>query len=308
MSNTCTNCGNKLEKDYKYCPKCGIEIKSHPTESVQDTNISSVAESENLSVIICSLCGDENNPESKICSGCGAPLEGEKIEKTIKQPVAKVSSEDKQKIQKTKSGREKTEVSKPGSGADLPVNDDSGKSLEPSRVMVVLAGVIILTLIVLAASGVFSGKSVPPPQQVQDQQGVDLSNIDHINELEQKVKENPDDLETLLHLAHLKNDSGMFEQAIQSYKTYLEKKPADADARIDMGVCYFNLGNYEIAEQEMLKALEYKPDHQIGHLNLGIVNLRAGKLAESKEWFKKAVVLNPESEIGKRAAELLSSH
>ena len=88
----------------------------------------------------------------------------------------------------------------------------------------------------------------------------------------------------------------------------MEKNPANADARVDMGVCYYNLKNYPTAIAEMKKALEYSPRHQIAHLNLGIVNLTAGNLEDSKNWFQKAVDIDPDSEVGKRAKELLQSH
>jgi len=115
-------------------------------------------------------------------------------------------------------------------------------------------------------------------------------------------------MELLLQLAHLRNDSGFFQQAINNYQTYLEKKPNDVDARIDMGVCYYNLKNFKKAIEEMEKAVKIKPNHQIGLLNLGVVNLTAGNAAKSAEWLKKAIKVNPNSEFGKRAQELLNAH
>jgi tetratricopeptide (TPR) repeat protein len=129
-----------------------------------------------------------------------------------------------------------------------------------------------------------------------------------INDLETKVKLNPDDYKSLLELAHLKNDSGLFDAAIQNYKTYLDKNPKDADARVDMGVCYFNLQDFPSAIKEMETALKYVPNHQIAHLNLGVVNLSAGNIEKSKEWLKKAYNLNPANEVGKKAEQLLNNH
>ena len=138
--------------------------------------------------------------------------------------------------------------------------------------------------------------------------GVNLNNMQMINDLEAKIKQNPEDYKSLLELAHLKNDSGLFEAAIQNYKTYLDKNPKDADARVDMGVCYFNLRDYPNAIKEMETALTYVPNHQIAHLNLGVVNLSAGNIEKSKEWLKKAYDLNPTSEVGKKAEQLLNNH
>jgi tetratricopeptide (TPR) repeat protein len=106
----------------------------------------------------------------------------------------------------------------------------------------------------------------------------------------------------------LLQDSKLFEKAISNYKKYLVKNPENADARVDMGICFYNLGDYPAAISEMENALKYQPKHQIAHLNLGIVNLTARNIDASKEWFRKTVKLDPNSEAGKRAQELLSSH
>ena len=129
-----------------------------------------------------------------------------------------------------------------------------------------------------------------------------------IEDLEAKIKQNPEDYTSLLQLAHLKNDSGLFEAAIINYKLYLEKNPKDADARVDMGVCYFNLKDFTNAIKEMETSLKYAPNHQIAHLNLGVVNLSAGNLEKSKEWLKKAVGIDPTSEVGTKAQQLLNNH
>jgi len=84
--------------------------------------------------------------------------------------------------------------------------------------------------------------------------------------------------------------------------------PGNADARVDMGVCYYNLGDFKTAISEMETALKYNPHHQIALLNLGIVNLSAGNLKESQDWLEKAVKENPDNDVGKRAKELLDSH
>jgi Flp pilus assembly protein TadD len=84
--------------------------------------------------------------------------------------------------------------------------------------------------------------------------------------------------------------------------------PKDADARVDMGICYKELGNFKEAENEMKTALQYIPNHLNAHYNLGIVYLSEGNFQESNTWFKKTVALDPASEVGKRAQQLLTQH
>lgn len=309
MNEFCENCGYQLQIEFKFCPDCGTEIPQKPVEDApleSDNKYISDSNAETqYDFIECDLCGEENSISNKICSGCGAPLSGKKavIDESLNSSNRKIKSDSeagssvKKVLKKTKS--------------DLPRKDTSvngEKKLETTKVLVVLISIVIMSVVLLAVSGVFSSKTLELTPVQHESSGVNLQALQHIKELEEKVRANPDDMETLLHLAHLKNDNSMYEESIQAYKLYLERHPDDADARIDMGVCYFNLADYETAQKEMLKALEYKPEHQIGHLNIGIVNLRKGNIEESKKWFQKAIDINPNSDIGRKAAELLHTH
>ena len=231
----------------------------------------------------CNQCGSKLEAHHKFCPECGAKISNNKNSKSV--------SVTKQNI-----------------------SDADGKTLNPIIIYGILAGGIAAIVIILLSSGMLSSSSRvvnsvnQNEQQSETNSGVNLNSLQTINELEEKEKQNPEDQQSLLELAHLKNDSGLFEAAIQNYKTYLEKNPADADARVDMGVCYFNLRDYPNAIKEMETALKYVPNHQIAHLNLGVVNLSAGNLAKSKEWLQKAYDLNPTNEIGQKAEQLLKNH
>lgn len=240
-------------------------------------------------MIKCSNCGYEiRSSEYVFCPKCGT----------------KINTELKTKLKKKVKGDSVDSTAK-----------QTAKTLDLKVIYGMLLGGIILILMVLYLSGVFDATEVTQTNvmnlgnlpQIQ-QPGVDLSAVQRINELEAKVKANPDDHQSLLELAHLRMDSGFYEQAIQNYKTYLEHHPDDADVRIDMGICYFNLKDFNIAIAEMEKALKYNPKHQVGHLNLGIVNLSIGNLEKAKEWFKETVEINPTTEAGQKAQQLLISH
>jgi tetratricopeptide (TPR) repeat protein len=269
--NYCPECGIKIDKEYKYCPNCGTELKSRVFET--KTAIKGP-------VIVCANCGEENAADSYECSSCGIALRKGKPEKKQNKMKPAGKSSVKQTVE--------------------------GKSLDMSKLIPIFAGLIGIVLVILIATGAFESKVETPVQVTQS--GVDLSAVQQINDLEKRVQAEPDNIQLLLDLAHLKNDSGFYDRAIEDYKRYLEKNPSNPDARIDMGVCYYNLRQYDTAIQEMKKALEYKPDHQIGHLNLGIVNLAAGNMEESRMWLQKAVDLGPDNQVGLRAKELLSNH
>ncbi len=290
MKNFCPECGAKLEKEYKFCPNCGSQLND--VAGINEDNISAI-DDENIVKIICKNCGEENDINNTICSSCGIKLENKGIKP--KNQIKKVPLPKKT----NKNIREpKTQVRK-------------GKTLDTRMFLIIFGVVIVVAAVIIISSGVLNKPPVSVTdsnQNIPNQPSVDLNSINKINDLEAKLKTNPDDISLILQLAHTQNDAGFFSKAIENYNKYLEKNPKDADARVDMGVCYYNLGNYPAAISEMEKALKYQPNHQIGNLNLGIVNLAAGNLKQSKEWLEKAVAINPNSDAGKRAEELLKSH
>jgi len=243
--------------------------------------------------IVCSVCGKENDYNNKFCSECGTKL---------------------QKQSDVKTGQ------KPKNSGNIRGNANATRPKVISSVQ--LIGIIVFLLAVsgflLVISGQFDTPKVTTPvnqnTQVQDNSfaeshgGADLKTLQQIKDLEDIVKENPEDLESTVKLAHLLNDNGFYKKALTYYEKYLAKKPKDVDVLIDMGVCYFELENYDKAIEIMEKAVSINPKHQIGNFNLGIVNYSANNPEKAKYWWKKAIEIDPNSRIGQKAKELLENN
>jgi len=103
----CANCGQKLEENFYFCPKCGVKTKvgaaagvSEPWEDMKRA-FATAAEQMNKAFtkateemrkafeearrefqrhttsgrkVLCSSCGAANPPDSKFCSKCGKSL------------------------------------------------------------------------------------------------------------------------------------------------------------------------------------------------------------------------------------------
>jgi tetratricopeptide (TPR) repeat protein len=310
MFKFCPKCGYKLVQEFKFCPECGFGLEKVRYDKSNANQISGEALKETgyVGKKICDNCGEENNIENIICSGCGIIFTGiltGKFEANSTDRKENVSLNVKSKSV-IKPGNSKNTKGDLKSDANVKI-----KSLNKAGTVTIIAVGVGIAIIILIFSGLLNSIIVPRnttnTSTIQNS-SVDLSSIQKINDLESVVKNNPLDTISILELAQLKNDAGMFEQAIINYKQYLSLVPKDANARIDMGICYYNLQNYDTAINEMEIALKYNPKHQIGNLDLGIVNLAAGKMEKSQEWLKKAVEIDPNSESGKKAQELLSSH
>ena len=283
--NYCTECGFKLEGIFKYCPNCGSKINT-------ETNSTSEYSNESSEIKRCRNCGEENPIENETCFSCGVHLNNNKKASGVKE----------NRVRNSTSGN--TAVNK----SDKVLEE---KTLDSKKILIISAAIIAVFIFALVATGAFDSgisESVNIVNEQTSTVGVDLANLEEINQLEEKLKANPEDIESTLHLSHLLQDAGFYDKAIASYKKYLEKNPKNADARVDMAICYYNLNDYTNAINEMETAIKYQPSHQLAHLNLGIVNLAAQNVDASKAWFRKAVELDPNSEAGKRAQELLNSH
>ena len=243
-------------------------------------------------VKFCPQCGIKLDKDYAFCPNCGYELV--QVRKEINKNSSFVSNPKEIKKEKT--------LSSPAIKNNLGVN----------KLFAIVGALILLIAVILFSSDIFytpkAGEIVSAPVGNNQGSGVDLSRMNEIKTLEDKVSANPEDSQALLQLANLKHDSGMFESAILNYKTYLEKNPSDADARVDMGVCYFSLKNYNEAISEMKKAVQYSPKHQLAYINLGIVSMSAGSSDDAKKFWQKAVDLDPGSENGLKAKELLESH
>jgi tetratricopeptide (TPR) repeat protein len=303
MSNFCSACGGKVEKDFSYCPNCGTEINLDSQFSPSSLNDPTLKPKE---VLICATCGDENSLEDTICHSCGVRLDKTKRLTTFtvnKNKEANQLSDEKSNIEKRGKSKNKNKIQ---SSATVK------KKLDNKKILTLAVSILAIVVLIFIASGVINISGEDNIETVSNQQnqasGVDLNSINKINELRNIVEKNPENESAILELANLLFDSGFFEEAKNNYEHYLKFDTKNADARIDLGVCYYNLQQFDKAESEILTALKYAPKHQTAYLNLGIINLSIQKIEKSKEWFNKAYELDPNSEIGKKAKSLLQSH
>ena len=250
-------------------------------------------------ITTCPVCGEENPGNHRFCSSCGAELKGNNDSIDKKKSTANSTSVKETSGKKQKKNQSQEIVPE--------IKEISVKQLSYLITVLVVGG-----LIMLFAAGMFDNPQVPASAVTQNQQeqqsGVNLNNINEINSLEETVKNNPGDMASLLKLAHLLNDSGFYQRAIDKYKTYLEKNKKETDVWVDLGVCYYQLSDFTDAINAMQTALNISPDHQIANFNMGIVNLAMNNHDAAIKYWQKAVSIGPNSEIGKKAEELLKSH
>lgn len=300
MVNYCTECGYKIQLEFKFCPNCGSEIIAPENNSLNNDDIL-----DNTKVIVCNNCGDENLADSVTCNSCGMRLTKGKYETSTSYTKRYLKTEI-----KPESKKELKHPIKKNRKQEKPQTEE--KNLDAKKIYALVGVIAVLVFLILIFSGIINlSENKAPIAQVSQQNlgsGINLNELSKINELKSLVEKQPSNAALILELANLQFDSGFFEEASRNYSKYLQLDPKNADARIDMAVCFYNLGQYDRAEVEVIEALKFAPNHQTGYLNLGVINLAKQNLEKAREWFNKTIEINPNTEIAKKAKSLLQSH
>jgi tetratricopeptide (TPR) repeat protein len=184
-----------------------------------------------------------------------------------------------------------------------------------------VAGVSILALIVYIVSLSLQSPSLPAsggPAGASPAGWVpSAGGGDHIATLEQAVRDRANDPDALLALANGLHDHRDWGRAIETYQKFLQKNPGDPDARVDMGICYFELSRaqperaeeyFAKAVREMETALKKSPGHVPAAFNLGVIYLQRGAVQQSNEWFRRAIGMDKNHPLAQRAQRMLEQH
>jgi len=221
--------------------------------------------------IVCMQCGSSLTRTDMVCPACGVAVDwGDTI-----PAVETVSYKDtpKKEIRKNKSQNKYGTLS----------------SYSIFGVAAVIAvAVIAYVVLVEKRTGVDVAQ-----QQVSQPMSAPMQLPSDIQELENSVAANPDDMSLMLQLANSLHDRLFYDKAIPYYKAYLVMNPKDANARVDLGICFKELGNFTDAENEMKTALHYVPNHLNAHFNLGIVYLSEGNIQNQIYGLREQLLLIP---------------
>lgn len=91
--------------------------------------------------------------------------------------------------------------------------------------------------------------------------------------LEEKVRQDPEDVASWIQLGHLYFDRNAVQEAIAAYERALALQPDNAPVRTDLGVMYRRAGRPEDAVREFDRAIGIDPALENAHFNKGVVLL-----------------------------------
>ena len=121
------------------------------------------------------------------------------------------------------------------------------------------------------------------------------------------LKNNPDDLSTIVQVANLYYDGQQYPEAVKYYKLAVKSQPTNADLITDLGTSIWYMGDADGAIAEFQTALKYKPDHPGTLFNLGIVRWQ-GKFDPkgAVEAWEQLLKLNPNYEHRQEVQEYIN--
>lgn len=127
----------------------------------------------------------------------------------------------------------------------------------------VIAGVVLAVY--------YEDKYLRPPHLLPET--TDPKLFKQIEELKGILKNNPQDLQTLIALGNAYFDTNQFDQAIEVYTQALKIDPQNANVRTDLGIMYRRKGDSDRAIAEFRRAAQDDPKHVNSRYNLGVVLL-----------------------------------
>ena len=289
VKTVCGDCGAVVSRGDVFCSRCGAKV-----DWGYVVEVPGIVTAKSVS---CAVCGHANQSGGAFCESCGSRLQEEKV--PVRVPEKESRPKKNPPPPKVKSAKRKAETWQWGAGA-------------------LLLGVVAIFVYT-------EMNRIPAPSRFQPAENLPVQStgmIEEVERLQKIVDANPKDAATSIRLANALHDLSMNDRrfvlrAIGAYQKYLGLNPDDPDARVDLGIMFFELARVDSvnagvhmgeAIREMEAVTRSHPKHQPAAFNLGIVNLNAGNSNEAQEWFRKTVEINPSSDLGSRAKKLLEQH
>jgi cytochrome c-type biogenesis protein CcmH/NrfG len=130
---------------------------------------------------------------------------------------------------------------------------------------------------------------VPAAEQRTDTEG-------RIRELEEAVRNTPQNLHAWIQLGNLYYDGHKPREAIRAYERALAIKGDNPDVLTDMGNMYRQLGEFEQAAKHFRQASKINPLHEQSRFNLGVVLFfDLNRKSEARREWRALVGINPEA-------------
>ncbi len=175
------------------------------------------------------------------------------------------------------------------------------------KMIIAMLGLGVLAIFLTAF---VSGVGIPTAKERPAANAEDSEMMSSVPPLMAKLKDNPNDKEALLQLAHVFNRAEQWDKAEPFWSKVVALDPENTGARYHHGFALAQLNRFPEAIAEYEAILKAKPGESIAHYYLGLINKQGlKKLDVAKKHFKQALALKPDdkelvAEIEKELANM----
>lgn len=166
------------------------------------------------------------------------------------------------------------------------------------------AGVLVALLVLLYS---IEQRSPAPTAAQQSGTTSQASSGANVAALQDRLKQNPEDVDAMIALGNQYYDAGFYTDAITWYGKVIEKQPNNTDVRTDLGTAYFYSGQNDKAKEQWGIVFQQDPNKLQAHMNLGVLyssQTPPDNDAAAKEW-RTVIQLAPGSPSAQQAQSLL---
>jgi len=112
-------------------------------------------------------------------------------------------------------------------------------------------------------------------------------------EVQRKLKENPNDPDALFHMADLYERNAQYKEAIDAYKKVLKIRPGSGYVYFKIGTAYDRINQPAEAVTAFQAAIKHMPTYAVAYNNMGVAYGKLNKLDKEIAALKKAIKLRP---------------
>ena len=152
------------------------------------------------------------------------------------------------------------------------------------------AGLLLLLLPLIFAC---SRGDQPPEQKTAGPAFNPYSGESVFDEVQRKLKENPNDPEALYHMADLYERNAQYKEAIDTYNKVLKIKPGSGYLYFKIGTAYNRMNQPAEAVTAFQSAIKHMPANAVAYNNMGIAYGKLNKPDKEIDALKKAIKLRP---------------
>lgn len=191
------------------------------------------------------------------------------------------------KKKKNKSNRTSKHANK------TPVIKEKNVTANPYIFGIAVLGLIIIALIFFIWGSLFKNKGTGGTSTVPNQNGNITKEIENF---ENRLKSNPEDLQTTLKLAHLYLEGNQYDKAEELYDNVLKLDSRNVEAVTHIGNIEERRQNITTAIEKYDQALKMQSDYAHALWDKGLLMKSLGRYEESIALFERFLKLTPEGQ------------